>query len=192
MCGIAVIVSKEGKEFIISASDSTFPLMGDTQEEDRRHIADLVVGRMQNVCRPSMMTKATSRSSISSRGGSPTEEMPPVPIGTRPAPVGGGPPPIPERTTPGVGSIGRHGSISSQSGEIPDQPTEKAPTLNSLGRRDSQASQSSSVSGVSSASAARSGVSKVTTLPGQGTVADEAEDTMKNLRKTFAGIFGDM
>lgn len=54
------------------------------------------------------------------------------------------------------------------------------------------ASQSSSVSGVSSASAARSGVSKVTTLPGQGTVADEAEDTMKNLRKTFAGIFGDM
>lgn len=84
------------------------------------------------------MTKATSRSSISSRGGSPTEETPPVPIGTRPAPVGGGPPPIPERTTPGVGSIGRHGSISSQSGEQHEQSSEKAPILNSLGRRDSQ------------------------------------------------------
>lgn len=26
----------------------------------------------------------------------------------------------------------------------------------------------------------------------QSSVVDEAEDTMKNLRKTFAGIFGDM
>uniref|UniRef100_A0A8W7PRC6 Synapsin ATP-binding domain-containing protein n=1 Tax=Anopheles coluzzii TaxID=1518534 RepID=A0A8W7PRC6_ANOCL len=195
VCGVAVIVSKEGKEFIISAADSTFPLMGDTQEEDRRQIADLVVGRMQNVCRPSMMTKAVSRSSISSRGTSPTEDAPPVPIGTRPVPVGGGPPPIPERTTPGVGSIGRHGSFSSQSGEPPEQPSERAPTLNSVGRRDSQASQSSSVSGVSSASAARSGVGKVPAAgagPGGPSVVEDAEDTMKNLRKTFAGIFGDI
>uniref|UniRef100_A0A182PBF8 Synapsin ATP-binding domain-containing protein n=1 Tax=Anopheles epiroticus TaxID=199890 RepID=A0A182PBF8_9DIPT len=200
VCGVAVIVSKEGKEFIISAADSTFPLMGDTQEEDRRQIADLVVGRMQNVCRPSMMTKAVSRSSISSRGTSPTEDAPPVPIGTRPVPVGGGPPPIPERTTPGVGSIGRHGSFSSQSGEPPEQPSERAPTLNSVGRRDSQASQSSSVSGVSSASAARSGVGKGPVggagpagAPGGGpSVVEDAEDTMKNLRKTFAGIFGDI
>ncbi|XP_058056541.1 synapsin [Anopheles bellator] len=200
VCGVAVIVSKEGKEFIISAADSTFPLMGDSQEEDRRQIADLVVGRMQNVCRPSMLTKAVSRSSISSRGTSPTEDAPPVPIGTRPVPVGGGPPPIPERTTPGVGSIGRHGSFSSQSGgDFPEQPSERAPTLTSVGRRDSQASQSSSVSGVSSASAARSAAGKG---PGAGgppgatgggpSVVEDAEDTMKNLRKTFAGIFGDM
>uniref|UniRef100_A0A182QME3 Synapsin ATP-binding domain-containing protein n=1 Tax=Anopheles farauti TaxID=69004 RepID=A0A182QME3_9DIPT len=196
VCGVAVIVSKEGKEFIISAADSTFPLMGDSQEEDRRQIADLVVGRMQNVCRPSMMTKAVSRSSISSRGTSPTEDAPPVPIGTRPVPVGGGPPPIPERTTPGVGSIGRHGSFSSQSGEPPEQPSERAPTLNSVGRRDSQASQSSSVSGVSSASAARSGVGKAAPAAASGaggpSVVEDAEDTMKNLRKTFAGIFGDI
>lgn len=87
------------------------------------------------------MTKASSRTSISSRGGSPSEETPPVPIGTRPAPVGGGPPPIPERTTPGVGSIGRHGSFSSQSGEPSEQPMEKAPMLNNVGRRDSQGKQ---------------------------------------------------
>ncbi|ETN67047.1 hypothetical protein AND_001152 [Anopheles darlingi] len=204
VCGVAVIVSKEGKEFIISAADSTFPLMGDSQEEDRRQIADLVVGRMQNVCRPSMLTKAVSRSSISSRGTSPTEDAPPVPIGTRPVPVGGGPPPIPERTTPGVGSIGRHGSISSQSGgDFPEQPSERAPTLTSVGRRDSQASQSSSVSGVSSASAARSagaggpgGKGQAAGGAGASTggpsVVEDAEDTMKNLRKTFAGIFGDI
>ncbi|XP_055618221.1 synapsin [Toxorhynchites rutilus septentrionalis] len=191
ICGIAVIVSKEGKEFIISASDSTFPLMGDTQEEDRRQIADLVVGRMQNVCRPSMLTKTTSRTSIASRGGSPTEEIAPAPIGSRPVPVGGGPPPIPERSTPAVGSIGRHGSVSSQSGELPEQVPEKAPIMNTLTRRDSQASQSSSVSGVSAVSAARSNASKPG-VAGQTTAVDEAEDTMKNLRKTFAGIFGDM
>lgn len=38
---------KDGKEYILKASDSTFPLMGDTQEEDRRNIAELVSGRMQ-------------------------------------------------------------------------------------------------------------------------------------------------
>lgn len=42
-----VAAGKDGKEYILKASDSTFPLMGDTQEEDRRNIAELVSGRMQ-------------------------------------------------------------------------------------------------------------------------------------------------
>lgn len=88
------------------------------------------------MCRPGMMSKATSRSSISSRGQSPTEELgQPAPAGPRPAPMGG-PPPIPERQTPGPGSIGRHGSLSSVSDV--DMPSEKAPALSNLGRRDSQ------------------------------------------------------
>lgn len=44
---MAIAVGKDGRESILSATDSTFALMGDTQEEDRRHIADLVVTRMQ-------------------------------------------------------------------------------------------------------------------------------------------------
>lgn len=47
MCGLSILVGKDGKEFISSACDSTLTLMGDTQEDDRRHIADLVVTRMQ-------------------------------------------------------------------------------------------------------------------------------------------------
>lgn len=47
VCGLLVAASKDGKEYILKASDSTFPLMGDTQEEDRRNIAELVSGRMQ-------------------------------------------------------------------------------------------------------------------------------------------------
>ena len=47
ICSINVIVSKDNKEFILKASDSTFNLIGDTQEEDRRAIADIVSARMQ-------------------------------------------------------------------------------------------------------------------------------------------------
>lgn len=47
VCGLSIAVGKDGKEYILSACDSTLTLMGDTQEDDRRHIADLVVTRMQ-------------------------------------------------------------------------------------------------------------------------------------------------
>jgi hypothetical protein len=47
ICALSVIVAKDGKEYILKASDSTFALLGDSQEEDRRHIADIVSARMQ-------------------------------------------------------------------------------------------------------------------------------------------------
>lgn len=55
---MAIAVGKDGREFILSATDSTFALMGDTQEEDRRHIADLVVTRMQVCFRVSRCLKS--------------------------------------------------------------------------------------------------------------------------------------
>ncbi|XP_055298002.1 synapsin-like [Sitodiplosis mosellana] len=185
VCGLSIVVAKDGKEYILSACDSTLTLMGDTQEDDRRHIADLVVTRMQNVCRPSMAGKVPQRSSVSSRG-SPSDEnapaVPPTASYSRGSSISGAPPPIPERTTPGPGSIGRHGSLSSVSSDLPEQPTERAPTLASVGRRDSAASQTSTGSKTSSRAPPQS----------QSSVVEDAEDTMKNLRKTFAGIFGDM
>lgn len=56
VCGLSIVVGKDGKEYILSACDSTLSLMGDTQEDDRRHIADLVVTRMQ-VCQPILIFK---------------------------------------------------------------------------------------------------------------------------------------
>lgn len=47
ICGLSVAVGKDGREYILSATDCTFALMGDSQEDDRRQIADLVVARMQ-------------------------------------------------------------------------------------------------------------------------------------------------
>lgn len=143
---------------------------------------------------------------MNSRTGSPTEENPPMSAGIRSisgsfSQPAGAPPPsefsmnnqinkqsnriflilVPERQTPGVGSITRHGSLS---GASIDQ-SEPSPSLSSVGRRDSQASQSSQSGSIrAQASPARP--------QQQSSVVDEAEDTMKNLRKTFAGIFGDM
>ncbi|BFF90928.1 synapsin [Drosophila madeirensis] len=190
VCGVSVVVAKDGREYIISACDSTFALIGDSQEDDRRQIADLVSGRMQNVCRPSMAQtgpgRLPSRSSVSSRAESPTDDgmapTPPLPAGPRPAPMGG-PPPIPERTSPAVGSIGRLSSRSSIS-ELPEEPSSSGPSTVGGVRRDSQTSQASSISSVS-----RVGQRPPQT---QSSVVEDAEDTMKNLRKTFAGIFGDM
>lgn len=68
-----IVVGKDGKEFIIEVNDSALTLLGDSQEEDRRHIADLVVGRMQAICRPKTPPGL----------GAPEEPPPPPPVGPR-------------------------------------------------------------------------------------------------------------
>lgn len=47
ICAIELLVGKDGKEYIIEVNDSALSLMGDSQEEDRRQIADLVTAKMQ-------------------------------------------------------------------------------------------------------------------------------------------------
>lgn len=47
ICALEIIVGKDGKEYIIEVNDSALTLMGDSQEEDRRHIAELVTHHMQ-------------------------------------------------------------------------------------------------------------------------------------------------
>lgn len=53
ICALEIVVGKDGREHIIEVNDSALTLMGDTQEEDRRHIADLVTQRMQVMEQPS-------------------------------------------------------------------------------------------------------------------------------------------
>lgn len=113
ICAIELLVGKDGREHIIEVNDSALSLMGDSQEEDRRHIADLVTAKMQVrgnrdyatgidlsmndlqvYCRPpSMLTKTASRGSMSgsSQVGSPVED----------------------RSAPPTAPLGSHGSIGS-------------------------------------------------------------------------------
>ncbi|KAJ8732011.1 hypothetical protein PYW08_014741 [Mythimna loreyi] len=195
VCALELVVGKDGREHIIELNDSATSFMGDSQEEDRRHLAELVLQRMQAVCRPGI-TKTQSRSSVSgsSAAGSPTEERAP-PVG---AP---GPPSVPPPAP-----LASAASIDRPLPPIPAEPTQPPPPP--LTRRDSQASQSSTVSSASAApsttssTAATAAAPPAGSTPGRGGFArqgslsaaltEDAEDTMKNLRKTFAGIFGDM
>lgn len=47
VCALELVVGKDGREHIIELNDSATSFMGDTQEEDRRHLAELVLQRMQ-------------------------------------------------------------------------------------------------------------------------------------------------
>lgn len=49
VCALELVVGKDGREHIIELNDSATSFMGDSQEEDRRHLAELVLQRMQ-VC----------------------------------------------------------------------------------------------------------------------------------------------
>ncbi|XP_045514060.1 synapsin [Pieris brassicae] len=185
VCALELVVGKDGREHIIELNDSATSFMGDSQEEDRRHLADLVFQRMQNVCRPGI-TKTTSRSSVSNSGAASPEER-------TPAHVPGGPPSVPPPAPLATAT-----SIDRPLPPIPAEPSQPPPPP--LTRRDSQISQSSTVS--SSSGVPATTASATTTTSGgsrfsrQGSLSaaltEDAEDTMKNLRKTFAGIFGDM
>ncbi|XP_063979693.1 synapsin [Diachasmimorpha longicaudata] len=197
ICAIELLVGKDGREYIIEVNDSALSLMGDSQEEDRRQIADLVTAKMQACCRPhSVLTKTASRGSMSgaSQATSPADERgPPSGPPPGPAPVLGAHPPI--------GSMSSMGSIGSSIGATTGADVTKSDSHGQLVRRDSQASQSSTVS---SAPSTGRRTDEPPPLPpsrvpfhrqgsqSQPSTGEDSEDTMKNLRKTFAGIFGEM
>jgi hypothetical protein len=52
ICAIELVQTKDGKEFIIQINDCTMQLLGETQEEDRRCIAELIIHKMEIYCRP--------------------------------------------------------------------------------------------------------------------------------------------
>ncbi|KOB75981.1 Synapsin, partial [Operophtera brumata] len=154
---------------------------------------ELVVGKDGREHIIELNDSATSSVSGTSAAGSPEERSMP-PLGT------GGPP-----SAPPPAPLSAAASIDRPLPPIPAEPSQAPPPP--LTRRDSQASQSSTVSSASAApSSACSKEPGPASAPGsasgrggfarQGslsaTLTEDAEDTMKNLRKTFAGIFGDM
>ncbi|XP_006616433.1 synapsin [Apis dorsata] len=186
ICAIELLVGKDGREYIIEVNDSALSLMGDSQEEDRRHIADLVTAKMQAFCRPpSVLTKTTSRGSMSgsSQATSPVEDRavpPTAPLGSHGS-MG---------SMASIGSLGSVGSMTAVAGDVTTSDSH-----HQLQRRDSQASQSSTVSSAPSVGR-RQDEAPTSRVPfhrqGSQSQSEDTEDTMKNLRKTFAGIFGDM
>jgi len=50
LCSLEALVAKDGREVIIEVNDCALSLMGESQEEDRRHMADLVLAMMEDKC----------------------------------------------------------------------------------------------------------------------------------------------
>ncbi|XP_076313567.1 synapsin-like isoform X2 [Tachypleus tridentatus] len=181
MCAVEAIQGKDGREYIIEVNGSGMTFLGESQEEDRRLVAELVVQRMQTYCRP-IMSKQSSRSSISSQS-LPEEQIAPS-----------------SSCQSMTDSQQRAPAASKQpEGSFVDRPATES-------RRDSQSSQDNSDRKQVPTQEQHKTSSEVkTTTPGGASSlfrrdsqsdkrkdSEDHDDTMQNLRKTFAGIFKDI
>ena len=55
ICSIEAVVAKDGKEHILEVCGSALTLLGESQEDDRRSISDLIVQRMNAICKAMLM-----------------------------------------------------------------------------------------------------------------------------------------
>ncbi|XP_046441849.1 synapsin-like [Daphnia pulex] len=189
LCALEVLVARDGREIIMELNDCALPLLGDSQEEDRRLISELVLHRMNTQCRPpgmpagpsagpASMPNAQSRHSITS--GSRPES--PADMERSSSAI---PPALAGDDTGSVGSASQPTSLQQQSSR--DVLGGGNPFLTRRGTEDGTP--------VTAGSLARSFFTRSSSQQaqeGSGGGTDDGEDTMKNLRKTFAGIFGDM
>ncbi|XP_040570480.1 synapsin isoform X1 [Lepeophtheirus salmonis] len=257
VCSLEAVVGKDGKEHIIEINDSATLLMGESQEEDRRNIADLVFKSMEEKClskdEDEKTTAVPNKEDESSvvrppSAASSTSAKPNKPLSRKTSTVGSSSfstsstniPSGSGGTSSKPAAVTRAASMAATTKAPPAKPPRPPPaaiTAASIDkpnvgpsstaisgtntpssqrkRHDSQdstdssvASESSSVSGISSASS--SAIKKAVPegkkdegsgagpggVAGEGggpaTTGPEGEDTMKNLRKTFAGIFGEL
>ena len=59
ICSLEALVAKDGREVIIEVNDCAMGLLGESQEEDRRHIAEVVLEEMEGWCCPPQETSSS-------------------------------------------------------------------------------------------------------------------------------------
>jgi len=200
ICSLEMVVDKEGKEFIIEVNDCSMRLIGESQEEDRRNISDLVIKQMETECQPPKSDPAiTSRPESAMSGTSESGKGKPDNKTASGEPDGGG----------RVRHVSKTQSNSEVSGvtkpivtptKEDDTKKEKPPPPPPPRRSHSEDSSDSESSTESASTNSPTSVRKMN-MDSKGGVKNkedpenelaEGEDTMKNLRTTFAGIFGDI
>ncbi|RWS08060.1 Synapsin-like protein, partial [Dinothrombium tinctorium] len=205
---VEAVLSKDGNEYIYEITGSQMTLMGETQEEDRRLIAELVCNKMNTFVARPVMSKQMSRTSISSSGSYATEAQSidqnvksqtqvPTSVGATsqqqsihqqrmPASTG--------NPTPPVGSTPRRGSqtsIGSSSDLIGNPQQQQAPAATNQPIAGGQ-QETPPISQMGQATQQLRGLFRRASQTSNEETKEDPEDTMRNLRKTFAGIFGDM
>ena len=59
ICSLEALVARDGREFIIEVNDCAMGLLGESQEEDRKHIAEVVMEEMEGWCCPPQETSSS-------------------------------------------------------------------------------------------------------------------------------------
>lgn len=160
ICSLEAVVAKDGTEVIIEVNDCALALMGDSQEEDRKRIAELTFAHMEESC-TLLQVEANGHTEDGKENGVAAEGRQVV-----------------EKT----GEAGLLEMVKLPPGPVQRGPQERV-------RNASQVSSGSSESSGSTGSGdtvLKAGEDREKQELGAG----ESEDTMTNLRSSFAGIFG--
>jgi synapsin len=203
---IEIVVGQDSKEYIIDINDSSMTLFGESQEEDKRFIADLVLEKMALVCKPKSI-EASKIQQASRPHEDPTKSIP--------------------SATSSHSSISSINSVSKESlsiRQLPAQPLRQSSISSEKSNMNKSFNeeQSTIINSNQEAEKKQNQINmqqnqprppaRPQILPQQSHLKtqirpnipnnamrsqkqqnnDDGEDTMKNLRKTFAGIFGDM
>jgi len=157
LCSLEAVVAKDGTEFIIEVNDCAMGLLGETQEEDKKIIAEMVLKEMEIKCKvPGKM------------------EM--VEVGQEMSAV--------DREMVDSG-IGRNICRTDSHVSSPSSMSVSSITSSTLRRGDHEDHEDDEEDEGQAEGQERENKEK------NGNII-EGEDTMKNLRTTFAGLFGDL
>ncbi|XP_076469042.1 synapsin-like isoform X2 [Babylonia areolata] len=192
---VEAIQGKDGREHIIEVNGSSMTLLGESQEEDRRLIAELCLTRMQQHLKPVTPRAASSGPPVQpggngqQQGGTNPQSSTTAPHQARPAhnmANATGP--------PRQGPVGPNPALGSERPVMPggSAPINLPPGQGAAPQGHPPAMSQSTPNSQPNPPAPQPHAPPMHPAMAARTASRDEEDTMKNLRKTFAGIFGDM
>lgn len=207
---VEAIQGKDGREYIIEVNNSSMSLLGETQEEDRRLISDLVLQKMEQFCKPVQTNirshyepqnykpekpPVTNTSEMNGYPEAPSKEssnIPPQP--GRPAPE---PSPQPQRQNSTQNASQSQVRPPNNVSNPQQQQPQPQPPQQSRPPNQPRPGVPDSLPKIIPQNQAPAPRPKGPASPGTveaiaRELEGDQEDTMKNLRNTFAGIFGSM
>jgi len=198
ICSLEAVVAKDGKEYIIEVNDCAMGLLGESQEEDRRNIAEVVIKEMELQCKPPLLPAAKPAAPASEAGSRPGSSLSGADAvkGKKGAVETGSLRKEPEK----VKEVEKPKFEAKRNEDVNGDESPDRSIISRRQRSDSEDSTASESSTVSESSNASSTIKKVGKTQQKSVSLNdkskdvelpEGEDTMKDLRTTFAGIFGE-